>query len=230
MVTLYRVQANLQDKSLLPRDRYVNTWYVANNGEFSGTIDLEAACTAIEGFYNHMANFLSPNIDGGHGTISAYDVSAPLESPPAFTTFLNIGAPAPAQKPLPQELACCLSFHADPQVGVNRQSWRGRIYLGPLNARALNDPSVVQDSRPAFDLTNAMTTAALMMASDLNDANCRHYIASKTQHTAYPVANYSVDDAWDIQRSRGDRPTEVHMVEVPGGGGSGFPFTFPSGG
>ena len=45
-------------------------------------------------------------------------------------------------------------------------------------------------------------------------------IFSRTRNAIYPIANCSVDDAWDTQRSRGIRPAHVYKVDLAGDAGA----------
>jgi hypothetical protein len=159
--------------------------------------------------------------------MSIYDPALPLESPPVYTHEFSIPSVGGFHQVLPNEIASCLSFHADPQPGVPRQSWRGRIFIGPLNVTALNVTSGTDpDSRPDAAFLTAAVNAGVSFASDLFTAGARWCIGSKTRHLAYPVASVSMDDAWDVQRSRGFRPSRTVLLPVSTGHDPGIPFSF----
>ena len=212
---IYRVQTSLQDKSGLPRDQYVNTvgLYMSSAMDDSA---IAAIGLATSGFYSGLNAYWSQTIaQNGHHT-KAYLVGAPLDSPPAKETTWNM-TNNPAGTPLPAEVASCLSFHADPQPGVPRQSWRGRIYLGPLGTGAMGTSSA-QVGRPA----NAYISDVMLYAGyylEALNAVGDLVIISKARSKAFRVATYSMDDAFDTQRSRGNRPTRIEKATLASGGG-----------
>jgi hypothetical protein len=225
-MALYRIQASLQDITLLAKDRYVNTYYV-DDGASTTFVPADAAA-AVAGFYMGITSYISPQVYTATGTVAVYRMSDPRPRAPIWTQPLVLNVTG-AQAPLPAEVALCMTMHADPvPLPVKPMSWRGRVYIGPLNQSAMNAPSATgadRGSRPGAPFIHDLLAAGLTMANALEATGGRLCIASFKQHMAYPVANLSVDDAWDTQRSRGDRPGARSLALIPSGGGAGSPLT-----
>lgn len=220
MPAYFKVQAALADQTNLARDTYINGFHLyyptpAWSDDAAREIVLQAASNAITAFYYSWRNFMAPNISGTLNSVKFYDQSLPLESPPVATFPMTLSGGgdlpgAPGGSPLsamPNEVACCLTYHGQPQGGaVQRQSWRGRIYCGPLNVSA-GAASTFAHSRPTTAFLATLKAAALSLHSALVTADAEWVIASKVQQMLYPIINFAVDNSWDTIRSRGDRPT-----------------------
>lgn len=215
----YRLQTSLFDRSGLPRDEYVSSVHVAFPATAT-TIQLDNCLGAMQNFYTAIASYLSPTIRYADHTSKAYLLGAPLKSPPVDSRTWTFGV-APGGQALPNEVASCLSFHGSVQPGVAAQSWRGRIFIGPLNTSCVATGGTNSNMNVAF--RTAVLDAAADMAALLN-ADGKWVIASKKLHEVFPVANFSMDDAWDTQRSRGLRPNTREARAIPGGGGSAGPW------
>lgn len=227
MPNLYRVQHTFQDNSLLPRDRYVNTLHVADDGTV-GTTDFVAVATALKAFYNATKIYFSAVVNGAFGTIKIYDMSDPPIRHPVyeeFTSYTGFGqvSGSPVQS-LPSEVALVLTLRGDPvPLPVVRQSYTGRIFLGPLSVNA-GVPTAGIDSRPAASAIGYFVDAAHSMADAFAAAGGRLQIYSPRRELSFPVSHLSMDNSWDTQRARGDRPTATQLQTIASGGGSPFPF------
>lgn len=235
---LMRVQVSLQDRDVLPRDEYVSSFWLTQV-DAASVIDFNGVKDALTAFYTGtvtgvgMHNWLSPCLSLGSSTIKMYDMSQPKESPPIDSVFMTLTPAAGVGVGLPNEVACCLTLHAIPQPGVPRQSWRGRIYLGPLNTNCLDGDSGstsegvnVQHSRPKATFIQAVRAGGESLHGALLAANASWVIYSRTRQTMYPVKDISIDDAWDTQRRRGLRPTiAVHNTNPLSGPNAAIPFS-----
>lgn len=217
---LYRVQASLQDVSNLARDQYVNTFHIWNASE-SDVVDpsFSAWATAITDFYVSIKGYLSLGVSGTLGTVKVYALHDPLESPPRFVQAMNItgsgDAPGAGKVPYPNEVAGCLTYHAKLQGGiVQRQSTRGRIYIGPLNNTAGETIMPEAHGRPTASFRTLISGSAKALHAALVAQSGEWVVASKVQQACYPIINFRVDNSWDTIRSRGDRPTTFHE-ELP---------------
>jgi hypothetical protein len=202
---LMRFQVALQDDSMLAKDQYVNTFHIANL-DGTGTISFAPVAAALTTFYNNFKAYLSPTIATADGTIKMYNVNAEKETPPVDQEALVFATePGTLGAALPYEVASCLTYHSFPQTGaVKRQSWRGRIYIGPLNVGTVDS---TRSGRPSPAFLTGVTNFAKTLAESIHAAGYHWVIASKVQQRLYPVINFYMDDAWDTQRSRGNRPT-----------------------
>lgn len=178
--------------------------------------------TALAAFYNTthptwataVSGYLSPTLSRatGAGVFHVYDLSVPLTSggpagPPIQTATWTLGGGGGT--PLPSELAVVLSYHAaDTSIPEHapgarpRSRYRGRCYIGPLTTTALNQdatshrPTVLQAVRE----TITASAVALLAAEPTWSVWSRK---DKMQRT---VVGGWVDDAWDVQRRRGEDP------------------------
>lgn len=182
--------------------------------------NLDSIVAYVDTWRNSMSSFVSPAVAGSGHTVKIYDVGALPDAPPLRTGFFDLSHSF-TTTPMPNEVACCLSYHAEPQPGVNRQSWRGRMYLGPFCTTAIE--AVAANARPGATFkAQILNTGAIFFANllDLSGSGSKAVILSKKTGFAYPIDNVSVDDEWDTQRSRGLRATTVSTTDVEGGGGA----------
>lgn len=229
MTAFFKVQAALADQTNLARDQYINGFHLfypspAWSDDAGRTVVLHAAANAITAFYFNWKGYMAPNISGTLGSVKFYDQALPLESPPVAVFPMDlvgsseppghvIGGPLLA---MPNEVACAITYHGTPQGGaVQRQSWRGRIYCGPLNTTA-GGVSTFDHSRPSATFLAQLRSSAVNLQSALVAVDAEWVIASKVQQHLYPIINFAVDNSWDTIRARGDRPTTADTGPVAG--------------
>jgi hypothetical protein len=129
---------------------------------------------------------------------------------------------------MPDEVACCLSFAADldgipesvpggpagPEGDTRpRSRRRGRVFLGPLNAGAVTQGSE-QTVRPSTDLVST-ALAALGTLNEEIDAMLGTFLLgvfSRTDWDVRPITSAWIDNAFDTQRRRGQKPTSRTTV------------------
>jgi hypothetical protein len=193
-----RVMVSLQDKSGLAKDQYVNTLYYE---PVLGNPDLNVDVTVkVKAFYYAIAQYFSPCIATDGHTIKLYAVGAPLDTPPFYTTEFAI--PPTSGAPLPNEVASCLSFKGAFHAGWNKQSTRGRIYLGPLNTTST--ASIANESGiPGQGFVDAVMAAGALMYGGMKTASGPWVIYSKLHLASTPITELSMNNEWDTQRSRG---------------------------
>jgi hypothetical protein len=230
---LYRMMSSLQDTDNLSEDRFVNTIYV-HSAVVADTAAFTALTTAYRNFWQAahapsvipLSDFMSSTAHGAGSVVKIYDMADPTPRPVKHDQVFTLAGSALGTWQLPAEVAVCLSFKAAPVAGVNPQSLRGRIYLGPLADYALNQAGDDAHSRPRPSLITAMLDAAVALKTQLADAGGQWVIASRKRQEYHEVVEVSVDNAWDTQRRRGHAPTvrTVRGVAVAGGGGSSGSF------
>lgn len=221
-MSLVRAQFTLSDKSGLPEDVYVNTFYF----ECPGTrIDIpdETISGLLTNFYNispggvgHAAikTYLSPQLNGEFN-VKLYDMADALPRIPVFESGVmsmsTMGSGTGVG--LPSEVAACLSFRATPVPGVSPASTRGRIYLGPLDTE-VNSGSSTTTSVIESGFCGSATQAGreLALAAIINDFEW--VIWSPTTATAYPIEHIWMDNSFDTQRRRGHAATARVSADV----------------
>lgn len=220
-VVVLRVQHSFQGVSGLPEDQYVNTWYFNSLTAPEGS-DLPDLAAAVQGFYadvpsiggSSVAAYMATTSDSENAHIKIYDMADEIPREPLYDAFYNPGAHGGVGgNTIPTELAVCLSYSAAPASGVPMARRRGRLFLGPWQQSAISSSNT----------TNAVVnpllqTAILGAASDLAATSsalgwvwCVHSTAGAF---AAPIATAWVDDAWDIQRRRGIKPTSRQTLAI----------------
>jgi hypothetical protein len=235
-MAVLRAQVTFAHDSGLPRDQSTNVWH------FNGPADAPTL-TDIAGrlydFYSlppdvgvlEVGSWFSPVLSGLY-RIRIYDVT---EEPAGAPIFDNAGYQLPAPSindGFPSEVAVCMSFEGAPAAGLVQTRRRGRIYLGPLNRSA--GAMVNGIPRPVAGFRDSLTLAAQKLATDVDDtAEWVVYSRPYAGREAIPRVNKPdlpaiaarpgttvgidrvwVDDAFDTQRRRGERPTGRGTVYV----------------
>ncbi len=106
----------------------------------------------------------------------------------------------------PAEVALCASFKAADASGQVPSRRRGRIYLGPFAKDAINGLT----GRPNGTLTSDAKFASQKLKEDIDaiaPGDHTWCVHSRTNLALYDITSGWVDDAFDTQRRRGNRPT-----------------------
>ena len=184
---IWRLQVATAADSLFPVDQIIITPHFNDQG---ATTDPQNLCddlaTAMAAYWNVPRQV----------EVKAYDAQGTAPVYPAATAIVNEGLfPASAGV---REVAICLSYYS----GQNRPRRRGRLYLPPglMTTLSLNSP------RPTTTLRDKAGALAPILA-DLGGVDVDWSVFSRVDGVARPVSNWWVDDAWDVQRSRGLAPT-----------------------
>lgn len=221
------MQVIIPGDSALPEDNAVNNWHF-------GTSDLATATqneilAALNDFYNtpvapavdSVGKFLSRFTNGAAATLRAYNMDDAKPRVPLYT----IGFPivVDTNDGLPREVAVVTSFEGLKQSGIPQARRRGRIYLGPVSTRAIS--AGANDMRVSLLMRDACNNAAFRMwqasnaaplwswgiysagARDNSDPGIPYEERPLKPVLFTPVHNGWTDDAVDIQRRRGTRPT-----------------------
>jgi hypothetical protein len=168
--------------------RCTNTLYYQNvSGAQSGEIIAQAIADAYA--LTPASQFVYRAIQ-----VRAYD----------FDGVGNTGAPvaiATADQPFgsnpgPREVAVALSYRAGPSTPRSR----GRIYLGPVANPAIGGEYVSQDTGNAAKGLAQRLLSIVTLGAEWS-------LYSRTVQGFAGITNFSVDNAWDTQRSRGLPPT-----------------------
>lgn len=196
----YRAQWSVIPVGDNTEDVVTNTWYF----EIDSVIPLShmpSIEAALNSFYGTIDPYYSDYFASRVPRLKWYDMSdPPIRVPVRETDMTQLST---GTDRLPSELALCLSFRAEYQSGVRNSSRRGRVYLGPFAANALNNAT----GRPATLLRqNTATAAGNLLAASTAAAEWTWVQYSPTRDEYNNVIEGWVDDAWDIQRRRGIDP------------------------
>lgn len=221
----------------LPADTVTNSFAVkAPAGPTNA--ELTSLMTALIGFYNTagptigeaLCYRMSKNLSRGtnQSTIKVYDITGredgtPHGSPIASALW-TLGA-AGAAAGLPSEVAVVLRLEAagragapvelpdgaDPGLAVDRpkQRYTGRVYIGPLTGDAVD--IVTNVPRVGASLTSALLDSGERLKDAINAIGAGWDLAvwSRSDAILRAVDNVAVDNAFDTQRRRGEKPTGI---------------------
>lgn len=204
-------------------DRVMNTWAFETPSAGVVTGEVDDVTAALEEFYNDtitstshtVAHYLGEQLDRGAGvsTFEYYDVGAFMSGAPHGSPFRidtwSLGATNPGADGIPSELAVCLSYHGN-LTGIPEESGltrprarrRGRVYLGPLSQIAMESEAGTGRSRVATQCRDTIAESAdrLMAHTDV-----QWNVWSRADSAFTSVTGGFVDDAFDVQRRRGER-------------------------
>jgi hypothetical protein len=208
----YRFDVVLQNANGLPTDRYVNSLHIDISGGTPATT-AAAVATILGDAFNvaHggqpiLATFIGPQASRSAqaSKIIWYDMAeAEPRTPHPVTWTLGPSATAPDNVPLPAEVACVLSLQA---TGLNGPSYRGRVYIGPLNVGAAG-ATESGDSRPNTFFQYSLRNAAQYIADQSQTNGAVWSIFSRKLGILTPTTHGYIDNAWDTQRRRGLAPS-----------------------
>lgn len=234
----YRIVTTFESVTGIPKDRVTNTLHFSTS---EASHDASTGSALIGHVAAAFTTVTAPGTARPDQYLSSElsRVSLPVGraynpaggSPIAQATWAGFAAAGVAGA-LPGEVACCLSMNADlvnvpeeapddadadlaPERPASRR--RGRIYFGPLTSQALSG-SVPE--RPNAVLKNILLGLGKSLAQPTNPVltalNTGLVVRSDSGFAgaAYPVIRVSVDDAFDVQRRRGVKPTAKVVLAV----------------
>lgn len=216
-----RAQVVLNKKSGLVRDAVTNTWHFNAGGSVSAA-DLTAIGDQLVNFYSAINAYLSNTLSlvaNAHviklTDLGDYDAppnpESPQGPPDVNRTWTLVGSGAAS---LPTEVAATLTLEAgsrsvSEEVGSTRPAARrrGRIFIGPLTTSVISAQATTQEPLLSDAFRTAVLDAAVAMSTAL--AALTNPVAvgvlSKANNAVHNVVNYSMDNAFDTIRSRGNR-------------------------
>lgn len=211
------IQATIGDISALSENVVVNTFHFTGTGTDA---QADSLFDLIEDFYNDpigvnnpVRSYLSDNMSRAIGacTLRAYNLADPTPRIPFHERSWTLGAGL-GTDPLPSEVACCISYAGAKVSGSPQARRRGRIYVGRLNVSA--NANQLEVSRPNGVFTNILLLAAQRLGDQSIDLGAPWSVYSRVNNSNTPIVEVSVDDAWDTQRRRGERPTLKSTLPV----------------
>jgi hypothetical protein len=214
-----RVQMSWLRDNGVPEDAISNTWHFSDfAGTALGSSEAEDVADALNTFYNSLAGHYAAYM-GTQRTINVYDMQ---DTVPRVPVYENTYTPtAPTNEGIPAELAICLSYAAATGSGLNARRRRGRIYLGPLAQATFDAGGGTGDRRVNSSTISAINTAydSLRTAVLAVGIGFFHSVYSPTTDAGATlgeafssVASAYVDNAYDIQRRRGQTTTTRTVI------------------
>lgn len=220
-MTIGRCMAVFQGATLLPEDRFINTFHFYNvpglpydgSGSYADRMH-----NAVSGFYLDVhgsaavSTYFSPFVISEFTTVS-YNLGLPVGEREPRTETYTMGARSGTG--LPEEIAVCLTLTGDPPTTPRR---RGRLYIGPLTSQSqvIDQGSGSFPSRVQLAQANCLAdTLAHAAAGMLGDPELTWCIRSVTPNENYvPITGGWIDNAFDVIRKRGPDPTERRVWSV----------------
>lgn len=221
-MVIMRLQHSFQGISGLPEDQYVNTFHFIA-ADLSG-FDFQALALIVRAFYSAtpageslaIKNYLSGIADEPGERVKIYDLADAMPRNPLYDEIFSPASMGSASTgTLPSECAVALSYSAPPLAGIPPPQLRGRIYLGPWSNLALAGGGVGVPPSVDFGLRTIITKSAKETALAAEASGAVWAVYSPTRGAAAEISTFWCDDAWDIQRRRGEKPTERVTVTVP---------------
>lgn len=234
-MTLYKASFHIPARTGLSRDDTVNSFYFKTPTPRS-LAQLTAMAAVLEAFYNtnpsghgtHVASYFSRDRDDttGRCRVDWYAIpnartvgpkGYPAYGPPISSDTASIVLYAGTSAPLPDQVAMCLSYRGDTAGTPNPRRRRGRIFLGPLNQLTLTETGAETNaqtiSSTARQVVLGAATEQLKTAMEALPDAPRWQVWSPADWESHDVIEASMDDRYDTQRRRLQKPT-VRQREV----------------
>lgn len=205
----------------IPADSVVNTFTFATPSVGLVPAELDPIFASLVAFYNVApagGNTIASRISAAISRtvshhIKMYDLTGHLDGTahgsPVFDDVFLLGAHAGAAADLPEEMAICASFRANYGTDVEfapgarpRSSDRGRIFLGPLSSDVVTQDGATMRVR-VKDLVRSDIRTNMQTLRDA--AGHAWSVWSRKHAVTAPVTDVWVDDAFDVQRRRGEK-------------------------
>jgi len=205
----YQVQVTIPYFNGLPRDCATNVLHFLHDAGPPDGAAQTALITALRNFYFHVyggSNSIAAYADPVGCRMKLYDLSHAIPRTPILDATASFAAVIDSSTLLPPELAVVLSISGAGVPGVSMQSQRGRVYLGCQPDSASNPGSITSFPTVSSVARSNIIDAAQTLFDELATINWQWVIHSRVHGTDYPVVKGYVDDAFDIQRRRGQDP------------------------
>jgi hypothetical protein len=224
-----RIQHCFQGPSGEAKDTYCNTFHVTSPDGAPAPTLYANINAAIKAFYARIKvptnSMFSTVVNNAGASIKIYDLADPPTRVPVSENFYQPAFVSGGQANLPNEVSICLSYNAEPQAGAIRARNRGRIYLGPLNAGAMENVVTSGEAVVGGALRTNISAAAVELRAALFAINVVWCIYSASTYAGlpegtnhdlamFPIFDFTVDDRFDTQRRRGGAPTAKTVTHV----------------
>jgi hypothetical protein len=231
VVPTYKFVCTMPKKSGIERDAVMNTWhFIAPSGTPTAQ-DFLNAMTEYRLFLDDIHNYLGGSLSGTGGGQLCEFFKLTAERPPPGT---GLGPPvfsgniqfttAPTTAQLPGEVSICISLDgtkitdAEEGTGGTRPASRkrNRKYIGPVGVNTQDSIPTTNESRPLATVRQILVNAVISRLIDGLIAKGWALTGfSPTNWQTFPVLSVWSDNAWDIQRRRGEDPTSKVQEATP---------------
>lgn len=209
-----RVMHVMQGATNLPEDRFVNVFHFHNPTVGDSTAAIVQVCNVLEDALttelsgtSSYGNFISPYASR-NSQLVAYDM---LTATPRIPIPRSITLGAALQGGLPEEVACCMSYHGAPPITARR---RGRIYVGPLSSAAIafqpataGSPAIPGQTAAGSLNQFLIAFGTFLMAESATVGMPWAIRSTRPDENYVTIVGGHVDNAFDTQRRRGCTPS-----------------------
>lgn len=216
----FSVQVRFRSATGIPADDVVNTWSFVGAGLADEAHALEAT-QRLDAFYsdlqaggNRVITYYPEDVLSGVVDMSVYDITDPKPRAPIFEGSVDHSAELGTGNAIPEEVALCLSFAADPISGTPQRRRRGRVYLGPFTTSSLDTDPTTGRPIPNPNMVSTVILAAEGLLA-ANDVDMSWAVWSRVGNSLAAVTNGWVDNAFDTQRRRGADATSRVLFPAP---------------
>lgn len=194
----YLATVKLNMVSGIAADAVENTF--AFSGSTAGT-DVVAIETLLAGLYDNLVSVYPSLVAQNGHEISIVNLDDPQPRYPIYIATYDFPS-APSGAATARELAICSSFQAARQSGIPQARRRGRVYIGPIDATAIDSTGLIATASRSQVVSafSGFFTAAGASAVVWS-------VYSRVSGDLYEVDNGWVDNAPDVQRRRGTDAT-----------------------
>jgi len=223
---LWRVQCSLRPTGGNPVDSIVNVFHFdGDDTPAPPETYRDAILSGLQQFYDDISDVLSTLYEG-HIDVKMYDLRQPAGNralgttrPPVATGTVITSATGAGV--LPTEVAICMSYAAAPEEGESVRRRRGRLFIGPISADAVQTVGGQVFISPGA--RNVVNNAASVLAAGvhlpgappISDKSVKWAVFSprtvelggSLDDAFNDVTHGYTDNAFDTQRSRGPRST-----------------------
>lgn len=197
----YLSQFALNGVSGLPEDVMVNTMAFESNSGAPDNGEMNAITAAIAAFYSELTPAFATALPDTYA-LKLYDIDAPEPRVPLRSLTASLVGAGSGGARLPEEVAVCLSYNGVGVSGSPAARRRGRVYIGHLGVNAL-----ATNARPSSNWNAWFLDAITEFLAELDGSGVIHSVWSRADDELYNVVRYTMDDAFDTQRRRGQAPT-----------------------
>jgi hypothetical protein len=197
-------------------------------------LNLAGGLGAVHPMYEYLSGIVD-NTAGNGLTLRAYDISSHLDGTPhgspAYVESYTVPASTLSERDLPSECATAITLEglgraaapveiaddSDPDSAPERPKQRhtGKLYFGPLNTGTVELVSSIPRVKASYRddaIAATKNCAANVAAIGTGAALC---VWSRVDAALRPLEAVSIDNAFDIMNSRGEKPSVRQRALVP---------------
>lgn len=199
---LYRTQVVLSGSSTAPEDVFVNTYWF-NSIQPNKEAQLAVVAPAFDDLYSGFASFMNGYLRSPF-QVKVYNMADGEPREPATADISWPGGGTTGISNLPFELAVCVSFHGAPPFSPRR---RGRVYIGPLNTKSLESGAAINALHDSTCWGNSFNIQLGAGFEQFRTSSAGGDWVVHGKGGDVPIIGGWIDDAYDIQRRRGQDAT-----------------------